>query len=243
MLVSGSSAVPGYLHEAATGAPVRGGALLLSGAGGGVLGPGHVYPPLASRLAAAGVHALRLDYRHPARLEPCLDDAHAAVEFLAARGAERVVVVGWSFGGAVALQAAERWPAVAGAATVASQTAGMGPVEDIPRSGKKLLLLHGTGDTCLSDRCSRMIHAAAMMGLGEKHASAGGRSGVTGRGAGASGSARGGAGGGAPGDSASSAAASLVQMHLYEGDNHGLTNNAANVQRRLLDFIIDALAH
>lgn len=240
MLVSGSSAVPGYLHEVAAGAPVRGGALLLSGAGGGVLGPAHVYPPLASRLAAAGVHALRLDYRHPARLEPCLDDAHAAIDFLAARGAERVVVVGWSFGGAVALQAAERWPAVAGAATVASQTAGMGPVEEIPRAGKKLLLMHGTGDTCLSDRCSRMIHAAATMGENFKESRGSGSGSRSGGGAGGHGGAS------SPTSAASSSASSassLVQLHLYEGDNHGLTGNAGDVQRRLLDFITDALAH
>lgn len=234
MLVGGSSAVPGYLHEAAAGAPILGGALLLSGAGGGVLGPAHVYPPLAARLASAGVHALRLDYRHPSRPEPCLDDAHAAVEHLRAHGAANVVVVGWSFGGAVALQAAERWPAVAGAATVASQTAGMGPVEEIPRAGKKLLLLHGTGDTCLSDRCSRMIHAAATMGL-KPSLKPTSRSGPLAAGATT-------VGGASSSATAASPSLHLVQMHLYEGDNHGLTNNAGDMERRLLEFITDTLA-
>jgi hypothetical protein len=52
--------VRGMLH-AADGA--RGAAVLVSGAGGGVVGPFGVYAELSERLRADGVTALRLDYR------------------------------------------------------------------------------------------------------------------------------------------------------------------------------------
>jgi len=126
-------------------------------------GPAHCYPTLAARLAETGVTALRLDYRHPNRLNECLADVRGAIDHLRAHhGVASLAIVGWSFGGAVALQAGERWPEVRAVATVASQTAHIGPVDEIGRAGKPLLLLHGTGDTCLSDRCSRMIYAAAL---------------------------------------------------------------------------------
>jgi dienelactone hydrolase len=163
VLTTAGDAVPGYLHEARGVNAGSGGAILVAGAGGGVLGPAHCYPTLAARLAEAGVTSLRLDYRHPNRLNECLADVRGAIDHL--RTHHGVVgglaVVGWSFGGAVALQAGERWPEVRAVATVASQTAHIGPVDEIGRAGKPLLLLHGTGDTCLSDRCSRMIYAAA----------------------------------------------------------------------------------
>jgi alpha/beta superfamily hydrolase len=126
-----------------------------------VLGPGYVYPMVAAQLATSEVLTLRLDYRRPNHVSDCLEDVRAALAFLgAAHGRLHAVIVGWSFGGAVALRAAQAWPGIiVGAATVASQTASIGDVAAVAPA--PLLLLHGTADTCLSDRCSRSIYAAA----------------------------------------------------------------------------------
>lgn len=61
-----------------------------------------------------------------------------------------MALVGWSFGGAVVITAGARSSNVVGVATVASQTYGTDSVSSL--APKSLLLLHGTGDTCLSDR-------------------------------------------------------------------------------------------
>jgi dienelactone hydrolase len=135
-----------------------------------------MYPGLAGRLAAVGVAALRLDYRRPNQLSDCLADVKAGLEFIGAEAVAvahgqapqlsshlevRTVIVGWSFGGAVALQAGQRFDSVVAVATVASQTAQVGSVGRLAAAGKPLLLLHGGGDTCLSDRCSRSLYESA----------------------------------------------------------------------------------
>jgi dienelactone hydrolase len=67
--------------------------------------------------------------------------------------------VGWSFGGAVVIRAGVREAAVVGVVTVASQTYGTEEVGLL--APKSLLLLHGTADRTLPDRCSRDLYARA----------------------------------------------------------------------------------
>ncbi|KAL5045598.1 hypothetical protein BDW71DRAFT_198105 [Aspergillus fruticulosus] len=133
--------------------------ILISGAGGGVSGPSGIYPSLADKLAILlGIPTIRLDYRVPARTEHCVPDIAATMDYLRDHhGSTRFVVVGWSFGGApcftVAAQEPER---VVGVATIASQTAQTSGVRKL--SPRPLLLLHGSGDTCLSSRCSESLY-------------------------------------------------------------------------------------
>ena len=157
------------IEIATSGGPVRGvlhaveGAraaiLMVSGAGGGVTGPANVYEPLANRLQPDGVTGLRLDYRQPNQLEDCVQDVFAAIDELERRGVERVVLVGWSFGGAVGISAGAASDAVGGVATVASQTYGTDAVDEL--SPKSLLLIHGTADTVLPHSLSQQLYAQA----------------------------------------------------------------------------------
>ncbi|KAK4098912.1 alpha/beta-hydrolase [Parathielavia hyrcaniae] len=147
-----ASALPPHHHRTA--------AILLSGAGGGVTGPSSIYLSLACKLATLGrgIPSLRLDYRYPAVTERCTRDAQAGMAYLRDMyGLDRFVLVGWSFGGAVAFSAAADDPRVVGVATVASQTAdaeGIGKLAPRP-----VLLLHGSGDNTLSVGCSqRLLH-------------------------------------------------------------------------------------
>lgn len=149
--------LPGLLAAApnATGA-----AIMCGGAGGGTFGPSGVYADLAERLPAVGVTALRLDYRHPNVLHDCVADALAGIAYLERQGIRRVVLIGWSFGGAVVITAGTRSAAVVGVATVASQTFGAQAVSNLA-PGRRLLLIHGTHDTVLSDLCSRQLYEQA----------------------------------------------------------------------------------
>jgi len=145
------------LVHAAPGA--RGGVVMCGGARGGTRGPAGIYEPLAVRLQQAGVTSIRLDYRWPNRLAVCVHDVMTVINNLEQQGVERVVLIGWSFGGAVVIGAGMASERVVGVATIASQTSGADMVAELaPRS---LLLLHGTADETLSDVCSRVLFSAA----------------------------------------------------------------------------------
>ena len=137
----------------------RGAIVMVGGSRGGVRGPAGVYAPLALRLQVAGIAGLRLSYRHPNRLAECVADVLAGVAWLGEHGIERVVLIGWSFGGAVVIGAGAASEPVAGVATVASQTYGAELVGRL--APRPLLLLHGTADRILSDACSRRLYARA----------------------------------------------------------------------------------
>src|SRR5579884_2229144 len=89
------------------------------GAMGGLLGPGAgLYHQLGRVLADAGIATLRVGYRRPNDLESCTLDLGAAAELAFRAGARRVVTMGHSFGGAVAVRAAVAMPdLVAGVVT------------------------------------------------------------------------------------------------------------------------------
>lgn len=148
--------VEGILAQAPTATK---GVIMVGGAGGGVHGPAGVYPDLARDFQHDGIAALRLEYRHPNDLEACVYDTLAGVAALRQHGIEQVVLIGWSFGGAVVIAAGAESDAVVGVATVASQTYGTGSVSRLAPRG--LLLCHGTADTTLPDRCSRDLYARA----------------------------------------------------------------------------------
>lgn len=111
-------------------------------------------------MQADGITALRLEYRWPSYLEDCVYDLLTGVEALVQRGSGRVVLVGWSFGGAVVVGAGAASDAVVGVATVASQTQGADAVGEISPE-KSLLLIHGTADAVLPYELSQNLYASA----------------------------------------------------------------------------------
>jgi dienelactone hydrolase len=96
-----------------------------------------------------------VDYRKPAHLDPCIEDALAGAAFLSTIGAVRIVFVGHSFGGAVAISAAVAFPAAVGAVALSSQTQGAAGVRRL--SPKSLLLIHGEADEILPASCSHQL--------------------------------------------------------------------------------------
>ncbi len=149
-------AVRGVLHPAddASGAMV-----MVGGAGGGIHGPGSSYEELATRLQRSGATGLRLEFRRPNYLEECIYDVLVAIKGISEWGLDRVVLVGWSFGGAVVISAGAASEAVVGVATVASQTYGAGDVGEL--APKSLLLIHGTADSVLPADLSRYLYERA----------------------------------------------------------------------------------
>lgn len=143
--------------KAPAGGPAHLGVVWVAGAGGGFDGPAGVYPELCEKLQTQGISGLRLHYRRPNELDDCIPDTLAGVQFLRSEGVERVVLVGWSFGGTVVIQAGANTSAVKGVVTFASQTYVV--KDEAKLSPRSLLLLHGTADTVLPDTCSRQSTA------------------------------------------------------------------------------------
>jgi predicted alpha/beta hydrolase family esterase len=154
-------------HEPPEGVRREPGALVLcGGAMGGLLGPGDaMYHRLGEQWAARGVSVLRVSYRKPNDLDHCCVDVAAAVQLaIGGAEAERVVLMGHSFGGAVAVRVAVGLhEMMAGVVTFATQSAGCelaGGLQDLP-----LLLFHGERDEILPIEASEMVQMIA--GAGE----------------------------------------------------------------------------
>jgi pimeloyl-ACP methyl ester carboxylesterase len=130
--------------------------LYLGGALGGLSGPAHgLYDHLGRRIGGVRVH-----YRKPGRLEDCLMDVLLVHHLLARRGVERIVLVGHSFGGAVAIAAgALLGPATAGVVALSTQVPGTEHVDKL--AGVPLLLVHGDSDGVLPDLCSHNVYERA----------------------------------------------------------------------------------
>lgn len=152
-------------HEPLAATSTAAALVLCGGAMGGLLGPGHaLYQRLGVTWAERGVPVLRVSYRRPNDLDACCLDVAAAVQLAVGTGAERVVVMGHSFGGAVAVRVGVGLaPYVAGVVTFATQSAGCEVAAGL--EGRPLLLFHGDRDEILPAEASAMVRALA--GAGE----------------------------------------------------------------------------
>ncbi len=138
-----------------------GAVIYVGGALGGLDGPADgLYPKLAHELSRpGGMTGLRLNYRQPGDFEECVLDVLGGVSFLRGVGAQRVVLVGHSFGAAVVIKAGELSDAVAGVAALSPQLYGTRTVERL--APRRLLLVHGTADQILDAKASKDIYARA----------------------------------------------------------------------------------
>ena len=134
--------------------------VLCGGAMGGLLGPaGGLYHRLGAHWAVRGVPVLRVSYRRAGDLEACCLDVAATVQLASGAGAQRVVVMGHSFGGAVAVRVGVGLqPLVAGIVTFATQSAGCEVAGDL--GGTPLLMFHGERDEIVGIGGSEYMLAA-----------------------------------------------------------------------------------
>ncbi len=128
---------------------------------GSLLGPADgIYHWLGAELAPRGIGTLRVGYRKPNDLSRCVHDVAAACDLASRAGARRVVVIGHSFGGAVAVQAGVvLGEHCAGIITLATQSAGCEPASEL--GDTPLLLLHGTDDEILPPDTSGIVRMLA----------------------------------------------------------------------------------
>ena len=153
-----------FVHHPPAGVSPVAAIVACGGAMGGVLGPGHaLYPRLGASWAPRGVAVSRVGYRVPNDLDRCAHDVACAVEMAVDAGAERVVVMGQSFGGAVAIRVAVvMTEEVSGVVTFATQSAGCEVAGAL--AGRPLLLFHGERDELLPMQSSEIVRTIAGSG-------------------------------------------------------------------------------
>jgi pimeloyl-ACP methyl ester carboxylesterase len=128
---------------------------------GSLLGPAAgLYHWLGEELAPEGTGTIRVGYRKPNDLSRCVHDVAAACDLASRAGARRFVVVGHSFGGAVAVQAGvvlgEHCAGIVGLSTQSAGCELASELGDTP-----LLLLHGTDDEILPPETSGVVQMLA----------------------------------------------------------------------------------
>jgi uncharacterized protein len=128
---------------------------------GSLLGPAEgLYHWLGTELAPEGIGTVRVGYRKPNDLSRCVHDVAAACDLASRAGGRRFVVMGHSFGGAVAVQAGvvlgEHCAGIVGLATQSAGCELASELGDTP-----LLLLHGTDDEILPPETSGVVQMLA----------------------------------------------------------------------------------
>jgi len=136
------------------------GAVWVGGVGGGFDTPARgLYPRLCADLTGRGIQSLRVRFRRPTELEEAVHDVLAGLSFLERQGVSEAAVIGHSFGGAVALQAAAAQPRlVRTVVTLATQGFGADVAQSLDAA---LLVIHGEADEVLAPQCSIYVHRLA----------------------------------------------------------------------------------
>ncbi len=130
--------------------------VMLGGSKGGFDGPSSLYSGLADSLAQSGVASLRLDYRMPGVCAKCAIDTLIALQYLDDEGIADVVLVGWSFGGAVAVATGSIARTVRGVAAISTVDVASCCIRRM--ESRPLLLLHGEADKVSPVEVSRKLY-------------------------------------------------------------------------------------
>ncbi|WP_341528251.1 dienelactone hydrolase family protein [Nostoc sp. UHCC 0302] len=120
-----------------------------------------LYPLLCEDLRKEAIASLRVRYRYPTELEESVLDVLAGLLYLRDEGIKYFALVGHSFGGAVAIQAAVQDPDVSTVVTLATQAYGTDPVHELATQCS-LLLIHGMADEVLPPLCSQHVYQQAL---------------------------------------------------------------------------------
>ncbi len=118
---------------------------------------------VSDRILGRGISSMLLSYSdYPAQgndLSRCVQDTKYCLQFLSQIGYERIILVGHSFSGAVAITAAQTSDKVIGVITLASQTLGAQTVSHI--APRPILIIHGLADQTLGPHCGEQIYSWA----------------------------------------------------------------------------------
>lgn len=135
--------------------------IMVGGIGGGFDTPANgLYPRLCNELPGSGISSLRVRFRYPTDLAEAVMDVLVGIEFLKEEGITGFGLIGHSFGGAVAIQAAHNENAVKTIVTLSTQSSGISPISNLAER-VSVLLVHGDEDKTLPSGISVYAYSLA----------------------------------------------------------------------------------
>ncbi len=130
------------------------GIIMVGGIGGGFQTPADsLYPRLCEYFKGIGISSLNLKYRTAGNLSESVIDVLAGIEFLKSENVNILGLVGYSFGGAVAVQAAFNENNVKTIVLISTQGFGLSPISFLPKE-TSVFLIHGEEDERISPEIS-----------------------------------------------------------------------------------------
>jgi hypothetical protein len=136
----------------------RAAAILLPDAPGSLAGPFHLFDDLAVRIQRSGASVLQLE-QCSEDLDERLVSLLSALTALRRQGVERMALIGWHSGAALAIAAGSACESVTGVAALAPDPSTADLVAEI--APRRLLLMHGSADHVVSAAISRLLYARA----------------------------------------------------------------------------------
>ena len=122
------------------------GVILVGGVGGGFESPADsLYPRLMEYFKGIGISSLNLKLRNPNNLAESVIDVLVGLEFLKSENIKVFGLIGYSFGGAVVVQAAFNEKNVKTLVLISTQSKGISPISFLPED-TSVFIIHGEED-------------------------------------------------------------------------------------------------
>ncbi|WP_440947421.1 dienelactone hydrolase family protein [Methanosarcina sp. T3] len=137
------------------------GVIMVGGVGGDFETPaGDLYPRLCIDLRGTGISSLRVKFRNPINLAESLLDVLVGIEFLKVENIRIFGLIGYSFGGAVIVQAAFNEKKVKTIVMLSTQSFGVSPISFLSED-TSVLILHGKKDEIIPPEISEYVYNLA----------------------------------------------------------------------------------
>lgn len=137
------------------------GIILVGGAGGDFQTPAHnLYPHLGEFFKETGVSSLHVKFRKTGNLAESVIDVLVGIEFLKSENIKAFGMIGYSFGGAVVVQAAFNETDVKTIVLISTQTSGLNPISFLPKE-TSVFLIHGEEDEVIPPELAVQVYEQA----------------------------------------------------------------------------------
>ncbi len=137
------------------------GIVLLGGAGGDFQTPAdHLYPRLGDYFKEVGISSLNVKFRKTGNLAESITDILVGIEFLKSENIKTFGLIGYSFGGAVSVQAAFNETDVKTIVLISTQTSGLNPISFLPKE-TSVFIIHGEEDEIIPPELAVQIYEQA----------------------------------------------------------------------------------
>ena len=137
------------------------GIILIGGAGGDFQTPADsLYPRIGEFFKRIGVSSLYVKFRKTGDLAESIIDILAGIEFLKSENIKTFGLIGYSFGGAVVVQAAFNETDVKTIVLISTQSSGISPISFLPKE-TSAFIIHGEEDEIIPPELAVQVYEQA----------------------------------------------------------------------------------